>query len=230
MSWFCKCGAKTSGAFDRCCYTNYKPNVEHYQVSENTIDFHMIAMAVAFVGKIEGSYMTEQEELYADFYKKGKIFVKDMDMTQLREHRDELSKIAFQAKATLAAADDELRERKAGLRNKEWTITPTGPDQVTSDAINAVKVRKDRMTKLDKIRAQLLNSLDEATVNEMMSNLERKATEVNLKKLSFGKPLADAMTETVIDVPVIEEPKKPNPFAAMFNKKNDKETATLPEE
>lgn len=139
-----------------------------------------------------GKELTPQEELYAKFYNKGKLLVKDMDVTQLREHRDELSQIAFEAKATLAAADDELRERKAKGTNKEWTVTPTGPDQVTSDAINAVKVRKERMSKMDKLQSQLRTAgIDEDTIKEMVSNLERKATEKNLKTVTFSKPVIE---------------------------------------
>jgi len=155
--------------------------------------------------------MTPQEELYAQFYNRGKIFVKDMDITQLREHRENLSQIAFEAKATLAAADDELRERKAKSGKKEWVITPSGPDVVTSDAINAVKVRKERMSKMDKMRMQLLNAgIDEETVKEMINNLERKATEANLKVVTFNTPVTETKAVQV-------EVKKPDAIASPFN-------------
>lgn len=165
--------------------------------------------------------MTQQEDLYAQFYNKSKLFVKDMDLTQLREHRDNLSQIAFEAKAALAGADDELRERKAKSSKKEWTITPTGPDVLTSDAINAVKVRASRMSKMDKVRKQLLSAgIDEDTVNIMVANLERKATEQNLKTVTFNKPTTE-MAVVVVEASKteIEEPKVFNP-ASLFGKKD----------
>jgi len=168
----------------------------------------------------ELSIMTPQEELYAKFYNKGKILVKDMDTTQLREHRDELSQIAFEAKATLAAADDELRERKAKVVNKEWTVTPTGPDQVTSDAINAVKIRKERMTKMDRLQTQLRSAgIDEDIIKEMVSNLERKATEKNLKTVTFNKPVFEPTAVVVQKVKENGEVKQPfNPSSLFGNK------------
>lgn len=199
MSWFCSCGCKNTGIADTCVLTSLRRDVEHRQVSSNTPDFLMTLVASREAGLVERKSMTEQEELYARFYNKGKILVADMDMTQLREHRETLSQIAFEAKATLAAADDELRERKAksSVKNKEWLVTPTGPDQTTSDAINAVAVRKARMSKMDKLRADLLKSLDEETVNEMIAQLERKATEKNLKAVTFTKPATETGVVTV---------------------------------
>jgi Cft2 family RNA processing exonuclease len=136
--------------------------------------------------------MTEQEQLYAEFYNKGKVLVVDMDMTALREHREKLAQIAFEAKATLAAADDELRERSAKSKKKEWLITPTEQNQSTTDAINAVQVRKKRMSQIDKMRLQLEKAgIDAETIKVMLSNLERKATEDNLKTVTFTKTVTE---------------------------------------
>jgi hypothetical protein len=165
--------------------------------------------------------VTENEKLYSDFYNKEKVFVKDMDITELREHRELLSTIAFEARATLAAADDELRERKAksNSKTKDWTLTLNTPDSVSSDAINAVKVRKERMSKLDRMKVQLLSAgIDEVTVNEMIKNLERKATETNLKTVTFNKPnveLAAVQVEKVKET--VSEPTVFNP-AGLFGK------------
>jgi outer membrane murein-binding lipoprotein Lpp len=129
--------------------------------------------------------MTPEEELFAKFYNHEKIMVVDMDVHQLREHRAELSKIAFEAKARLVAADDETRSRTAKTKSKEWLSTIEG-DQASSDAINVVETRKKRMSKMDKLREQLVAAkLDEATINEMIGNLEKTATEPKLKTVTF---------------------------------------------
>lgn len=149
--------------------------------------------------------MTDEEKLFSKFYNETKVLVKDMDDSQLREHRDGLRQIAFEARARAIAADDEDRERKAKVSKKDWVLSPTHPD-ATSDAINAVKIRQQRMSKLDKTRKQLLAAgIDEDTVNEMVRGLEKNATEQSLKNTSFPvKPIIDTVIETA---------KKPNPFA-----------------
>ena len=202
MTWLCSCGLRNSGLNQQCAGLNQSilGCSEHTQISSNSPDYLMFVVASRELGLVGRNGMTNQEELYVKFYNKGKLLVADMDVTQLREHRETLAQIAFEAKATLAAADDELRERKAksSVKAKEWLVTPTGPDQTTSDAINAVKVRKERMSKMDKMKAQLLSAgIDEATVNEMIASLERKATEKNLKTVSFTKPATETAVVTV---------------------------------
>lgn len=166
--------------------------------------------------------LTPQEELYAKFYNRGKLFVVDMDVTQLREHREELAQIAFEAKATLAAADDELRERKAKSSKKEWMLTPTGPDAVTSDAINAVAIRKARMNKIDRLKEQLEKiGFDEEIVKKMVANLERNATEKNLKTVTFTKQVTKTTAVVVQKVKQENGEVKPvfNPANLSFSNK-----------
>lgn len=152
--------------------------------------------------------MTEQEELFAKFYNHMKVLVKDMDNVQLREHREELQKIVFQGRASLQAVDDETRERKAKSSNKEWILTDTNPDVKVSDAINVVKVRAARMSKMDKLKKQLESAgIDEATIKEMVRNLETRATDTKLKTVTFNKP-----TTEVSAVQVQEEKPQAEPF------------------
>lgn len=155
--------------------------------------------------------MTPQEELFAKFYNNTKVLVKDMDDGALREHREQLQAIAFEAKARLVAADDESRERKSKRENKEWLLTDVNPDVKVSDAINVVQQRKAKMSKMDKLRKQLLDSnIDEETVNEMIRNLEQKATTPKLKTVTFqAKPAAE--TE-ISAVQVVAEEKPSEPF------------------
>lgn len=139
-----------------------------------------------------GKNMTPQEELFAKFYNHEKVLVKDMDFLQLREHREELQTIAFEAKARLVAADDETRERKAKTANKEWLVTDTQQPYDVSAAINVVKTRASRMSKMDKLREQLKTAgIEESTINEMIGNLEKKATDGKLKTVTFNKPTTE---------------------------------------
>jgi hypothetical protein len=216
--WLCHCGLRNSGLNLQCAGINQSilGSIEHYQISNNKPDWMMAVVAGRELN------VTPQEELYSKFYNQGKLLVKDMDITQLREHRETLSQIAFEAKATLAAADDELRERKAKAGSKkEWTLTPSGPDSIHTDAINAVAVRKKRMSQLDKTRLQLLAlGMDKEVVDEMVRNLERKATETSLKSVSFGKTTTDKVVDVVINSePVVNTDPKPNPFTKLVQEK-----------
>jgi len=142
--------------------------------------------------------MTDDEKLFAKFYNEEKVLVKDMDSSQLRQHREELSKIAFEAKARLVAADDEIREKKSKDKTtKNWTIS-TENTQTSSDAIAAVKTRTARMSKMDKLRIDLRKSnIDEDTINEMIRNLERRATEKDVKAITFKSPSIETKIVTV---------------------------------
>jgi hypothetical protein len=178
--------------------------------------------------------MTDEEKLFAKFYNEDVILVKDMDDFVLREHRKELSEIAFEAKARLVATDDEIRTRNAkNGKGKQWLTTITS-DEVNSDVVNAVKVRAARMSKMDRMRKDLLAAgLDEETVKEMIRNLERKATESIAKSLTFGAKKVEETKETIVFVDkdkvitVIDssdsddKPKPPNPFAALKPKVNE---------
>lgn len=140
------------------------------------------------------------EDLFVKFYNHEKILIKDMDIATLRQHREELSKVAYEAKARLTAADDELRERKAKDPKAPWLIS-TNDNPSVSDAISTVKTRAARMSKMDKLRQQLRDSgIDDDTVDDMIKNLERKATEKNLKSVNFPdkKPV-------VIEKPSVEQ-------------------------
>jgi hypothetical protein len=161
--------------------------------------------------------LTPQEELFAKFYNHEKILVKDMEHVQLREHREELQKIAFEAKARLVAADDETRERKAKTNNKEWLVSADSAGVKDSDLINVPKLRAARMSKMDKLRKQLQDSgIDEATINEMIGNLEKKATEPKLKTVTFSKPSTEISAVQVKESKP-EEPSEPfNPASIKF--------------
>ena len=185
--WLCSCGMPNFGNVETCVNNwHYK---DCHQVSANTLDYRQIQDASREL-RIEIKDMTPNEELFANYYNRGKLLVADMDDTQLREHRMQLAEVATKAKASLVAADDEIRDRaaKKKTKDKEWLVS-VDTSQSTSDAINAVKTRAARMSKMDKLRDQLLNAgIDEATVKEMVRNLERKATEKTVKTVTFSKP------------------------------------------
>jgi len=155
--------------------------------------------------------MNPQEELFAKFYNIERVLVKDMDIQTLREHRQELQQIAFEAKARLVAADQEDKERKARTSNKEWLVTDTTQPYDVSAAINVVKVRQARMSKADKMVEQLRKiNMDEDTIKEMVSNITKKATDSKLKTVTFNVPSTELKAIQV-------NPNKPNGNSEPFD-------------
>lgn len=113
--------------------------------------------------------MTPQEELFANFFRAEKILVKDMNVLQLRAHREELAAIAFEARARLTAVDSEEKERKpsSGVTGFQRSVNT---DDTTSDAINAIENRNKRLNKKEKLRKSLeAMGVETADIDKIMS-------------------------------------------------------------
>lgn len=145
-----------------------------------------------------------QEEKYTKLYSRAKLLVQDMTSEQLIDHIEQLEDIAFTAKINLRAAHDKKREDDAKKRSKEWITTSERPDQSVTDAISNVKVRAQRLSKLDKMRNQLRAAgIDEDTIKEMMKSMEARATEKQVKAITFQSPSGEKQKEIII----FEKPK-----------------------
>jgi len=94
--------------------------------------------------------MTPQEELFSKLFNDEKQLVKDMSDLELRAHREELSKIGFEARARLTADDDEEKVRKSKNKKSTGFERSVTTDDVSSDAINAINTRKTKLTKIEK--------------------------------------------------------------------------------
>ena len=163
--------------------------------------------------------MTPQEELYAKFYEKGRVLVKGMPDLELNEHIKSLQEITFEAKVSLQSALDEKKERIAKVTKKEWLLTDTTVNPNVSEAINAVKLRQARMSKMDKIRADLAKAgLDDSTINDMVRGLEKKATDGKLKTLTFNRPTKEI---TAVQIPASAGEKKPLDVSSFGFKKKE---------
>lgn len=114
--------------------------------------------------------MNSREELFKKFFNDGKAKVKDLDDDALRAHIEELQEIAFQAKAFLHAADETARERNASKRRGSGINTSVAMDEVTSDAINTISIRQEKMSKTEKAIQNLVNAgFDRADAEKMYS-------------------------------------------------------------
>lgn len=121
--------------------------------------------------------MTDREELYKKIFAEKRIIAMQLTPIQRKEHREQLSLIAFEAKVAINAYDDADREERARVNgeSRNWLISADySPDVEAS--IAAVKQRKERMSKADKLLQQL-KSLGIEGAEDMIATIEAKATE-----------------------------------------------------
>lgn len=130
----------------------------------------------------------ETKDRFIEFYNASKIEAAAQTDSELVERITKLEGLCLEAKANLRAYHEEYKERKAKLSHsrKEWIVSP-GVDQTTNDAIVAVKERKSRMSKADK----LLESLKAAGLDaDFIKQTEQKLRVVptsTLNKATFNK-------------------------------------------
>lgn len=162
--------------------------------------------------------MTPQEELFAGFFRDEKVLVKDMGILELRAHREELAKIAFEARARLTAVDDEERDRKAKARKDG---KPTGfstslqTDELTTNAINKIKERQRKLTKQEKLLEGMkklgIDSRDAEKIMSAGSILARVRQSEAQKNAepeparNFLNPFAPKDTAEAVEVTIVEE-------------------------
>lgn len=157
--------------------------------------------------------MTPQEELFASFFNdEGKI-VCNMTILELRAHREELAKIAFEARARLTRVDDEERQRKAKAKKERGEATgfetSLQTDELTSDAINKIKGRQARISKQERTIEGLIKM-----------GMERKDAE---KLVSAGTILARIKDKSVVQTESDNGAKAeaPKPFVNPFGPKTE---------
>lgn len=154
-TWICSQCAEELGELNGWCeYCKHERGIMVY----NPDKYFIRDIRISYITyEQKPQKMTPQEELFSKLFNHEKVLVRDMDMLTLRAHREELSKIAFEAKARLIAVDDEEKVRK----NKSADGKPTGfqrsvnTDETTTAAINTIKERQKKLTKSEKIQAGL---------------------------------------------------------------------------
>ena len=103
------------------------------------------------------THLTPQERLFSKLFYHETQLVKDMDLLTLRAHREELSKIAFEARARLSAADamENEHKKKANDGKPKGFARSINADENATNAINTIKERQKKLTKAEKIQAGL---------------------------------------------------------------------------
>lgn len=115
---------------------------------------------------------SDKIELHTRFFNEEKILYSSMDATQRIEHRSTLAMLIFEARARMNAVDSIDREDRAKLSKdgKEWLVTNS--DVTVSAAINEPKIRKERMSKADKLRESMASlGLNINEINGLMGQV-----------------------------------------------------------
>jgi hypothetical protein len=206
MSWVCnQCGLTLVNIVKKCYCGELRGEFEPF----DSIDEIISAFRLAELDKYIGDKMTAQEELFSKLFNHEKVLVKDMDILSLRAHREELAHIAFEARARLAAVDDEEKGRQKKAKAEKGPTgfaTSLNSDDKTSDAINTIKERGKRISKMDNIKQKMLKipGIDPKFVESVMQarNIRDQISKISLPA---SNDLKEAEPETTKKVT--------NPFA-----------------
>lgn len=153
------------------CFWQQRPDSQDTYLPYDKHELH-IPLAV-FERFIEA--MTEKEQLFADFFSKTYTNKTVLEMT-IQEIRDwietDLEKILLEAKATIQAAKQIEREKVAKLSSSEREKLLSNPSLSVSDSLAAVKKRKERKTKADKLYDSMIAAgMDEADARRIAGML-----------------------------------------------------------
>jgi hypothetical protein len=180
------------------------------------------------IWRLSGWIMTPNEELFAKFFNNEKALVAKMDDLQLRAHREELSKIAFEARVRLTAINEEGQERNAKSKRSKGYETSIESDAEASDAINRIKERQKKLTKTEKLIENLMKlpGIDRAIAEKMVSATtqleirnkpketitvgELKETIEFIEKSPIFNPFTKPPEPSKVEI--VEQPKFKNPF------------------
>ena len=170
MTWICPVCSEELGNYNAYCeYCKHSNSIiynpDRYYIREIRI-YHIqkdIQMSEEkglsgeeLLDSIESNErMTPQEKLFAKLFYHETMLVKDMDTLTLRAHIEDLSKIAFEARARHGAATTEDGRRKNKDNKPKGFERSLNTDETTTNAINTIKDRQKRLTKQEKIQAGL---------------------------------------------------------------------------
>ncbi len=157
--------------------------------------------------------MTPQEQLFADFFNDEAKVIDGLSDLELRMHREELAKIAFEAKARLTKVDEEERSRKAKSKKTTGILASVEMDDLSSDAINKIQARQKKLNKADK----LIKGLIEMGMSQVEAEAMLQAGTVlgRMRQLGDVKPVNES-----------DSVKTGNPFASLIKANEAAEPTT----
>lgn len=240
MPWLCSnCGKLNSNLDSQCkiCESRFGEFILH---PHDTDSFEVVNRILIYeLGKfgIQGEKemsasdtMTREEKLFAKFFNDEKILVSQMDDFALKAHIEELQDIAREARARLTCSTGEDRERSAKKRQKKGISETVESDDFTSEAINNIQKRAQKMSKTEKEIERLVSMGISRTDAENMY----KATTINKVQKEGAAAVLEENKRLDVQV-IVNSVMNPNPpaegkaFINPFATQPEKPKETLPE-
>ena len=111
-------------------------------------------------------------ELHSQFYAQAGKLIESMTYDQLLAWEEELETIVIEAKASMQRSSAERREKQQRMSKEERDRLISNPELSVSDGLLAPKLRKDRMSKADKITADMAGmGIPLDMINQLMNNI-----------------------------------------------------------
>ena len=212
MSWLCpKCNLNNVNFNKKCadkrCNTARplnSPSHSQSQSHEDAYDEMLLRCRIHYDIKELEDLMTPNEALYAEFFNKHTQLVKDMDLLELRAYREKMSLIALEGKAAARAAkvrEDDKQSKDGKPTGFERSVNI---DEASTDAINAIKERQDRLSKDRKERLTKAQKTEkslaaagfsETEIQQLMSPSAILA-KLRMKKTASEETVTETVTET----------------------------------
>lgn len=194
IGWYCSCGRYSLVVKSICesCASS-RPNeysilgtkqrIERELRNEITVilgRFQMPLLGEELTRKYEKQYWSKEVdakiELHMQFYNHEGKLCADMTDEELQEHLEELSNVAFEAKARIARISDDLRERSVKRKLVAGELLSKSDMNFDQNAaISVVTERKKRISKSERL------------INEMNRLLGVEYTQDTLAKLDKSK-------------------------------------------
>jgi hypothetical protein len=162
--------------------------------------------------------MTPQEELFKELFTGAVKIVAGMDALTRRAYREEMQKIAYEARVHVAAVDKIDEDEKKEKRRTTGFERSLNTDQSTTDAINTIKERQKRLTKQEKIQAGLEEMFKKSGMahNDAVREAQRLMGAGTI--LAVKNPEKAAIVETAVaDLKTAEKKIDSNTSGKMFN-------------
>jgi hypothetical protein len=142
-------------------------------------------------------------ELHTEFFNSGKMLYSSMPFADRREWREKLALIILEARANLSAADLVDREDSANLTPAQRELLTTNDESSNANLLNAPKIRKERMSKADKLKEQMASlGLDLSEVNKILGSVAQSQ--------SGGSQTSSSARELKDNITFVKA-EKPNP-------------------
>jgi|SRR5579863_2485505 len=214
MTWQCERCRNELGDYNAYCeYCNLDGvkvyNQDKYYIREVVIYHLTIGKAAA---------MTPQEELFKELFTGALKIVAGMDALTRRAYREEMQKIAHEARVHVAAVDKIDDDEKKEKRKTAGFERSLNTDQSTTDAINTIKERQKRLTKSEKIQAGLEEMFKKSGMSLLDAQKEAQRLMGAGTILAVKNPEKSAVVEqAVLDVKTAEKKIDSTTSRKMFN-------------